>query len=155
MLCASLASRHINDHISQQTTAEMDWCRVVGPRGLCRPLNQKQALPSVARSESPSRPWRPLAAILLVSRPAWKRSQTRKADPRKHKAGCIFILPHRSFGTLGRGPAEPRAPNQMVSGTLGSWVWGLGLGLQGSGFRVLQGLYSFYVTCPRKHCEGI
>ena len=33
------AVRHINDYISQQTTAEMDWCRVVRRRGLCRPLD--------------------------------------------------------------------------------------------------------------------
>ena len=32
-----------------------------------------------------------------------------------------FALPHRSDGTLGRGPrSEPRAPMQMVSGALGS-----------------------------------
>ena len=32
-----------------------------------------------------------------------------------------FTLPHRSDGTLGRGPrSEPRAPMQMVSGALGS-----------------------------------
>ena len=29
-----------------QTTAEMDWCRVVGPRGLCRPLDEKQGFPT-------------------------------------------------------------------------------------------------------------
>ena len=32
-----------------------------------------------------------------------------------------FTLPHRSDGTLGRGPrSQPRAPMQMVSGALGS-----------------------------------
>ena len=32
-----------------------------------------------------------------------------------------FTLPHRSDGTLGRGPrSEPRAPMQMISGALGS-----------------------------------
>ena len=29
--------------MSQQSTTEMGWCRVVGPRGLCRPLDEKQA----------------------------------------------------------------------------------------------------------------
>ena len=44
-----------------------------------------------------------------------------------------FTLPHRSDGTLGRGPrSEPRAPMQMVSGALGS----LGLRVWGLGFRV-------------------
>ena len=41
-----------------------------------------------------------------------------------HYSPCIpggFTLPHRSDGTLGRGPrSEPRAPMQMVSGALGS-----------------------------------
>ena len=32
--------RHINTHIAQTSTAEMDWCRVVGPRSLCRPLDE-------------------------------------------------------------------------------------------------------------------
>ena len=36
-----------------------------------------------------------------------------------------FTLPHRSDGTLGRGPrSEPRAPMQMVSGALGSLLIG-------------------------------
>ena len=35
-----------------------------------------------------------------------------------------FTLPHRSDGTLGRGPrSEPRAPMQMVSGALGSFAF--------------------------------
>ena len=33
-----VAVRHINNHIAQPSTADMDGCRVVGPRGLCRPL---------------------------------------------------------------------------------------------------------------------
>ena len=36
------AVQYISDQISQQSTTEMDWCRVVGPRGLSRPLDQKQ-----------------------------------------------------------------------------------------------------------------
>ena len=31
---------------SQQNGAEMDYCRVVGPRGLCRPLDEKQGFPT-------------------------------------------------------------------------------------------------------------
>ena len=37
------AVQNISDQISQQSTTEMGWCRVVGPRGLCRPLDEKQA----------------------------------------------------------------------------------------------------------------
>ena len=36
------AVRHINNHIAQLSTAEMDWRRVVGPCGLCRPLDENQ-----------------------------------------------------------------------------------------------------------------
>ena len=39
---AQLGFRVPPDHIPQQSTAEMDWCRVVGPHGLCRPLDEKQ-----------------------------------------------------------------------------------------------------------------
>ena len=44
--------------VSQQSGAEMDSCRVVGPRGLCRPLDEKQGSPTntspvrVARKQS-------------------------------------------------------------------------------------------------------
>ena len=36
------AVQYLSNQISQQSTTEMDWCRVVGPRGLCRPLDEKQ-----------------------------------------------------------------------------------------------------------------
>ncbi|CAE7928211.1 unnamed protein product [Symbiodinium sp. KB8] len=32
--------------VARQTTAEMDWCRVVGPRGLCGPLDEMQRFPT-------------------------------------------------------------------------------------------------------------
>ena len=32
--------------VPQQNGAEMDYCRVVGPRGLCRPLDEKQGFPT-------------------------------------------------------------------------------------------------------------
>ena len=34
-------------NFSRQATAEMGWCRVVGPRGLCRPLDVKQGFPTL------------------------------------------------------------------------------------------------------------
>ena len=46
MLFVSLRSSALNDHISAQATAEMDWCGVVGPRGPRRPLDEKKGFPT-------------------------------------------------------------------------------------------------------------
>ena len=32
--------------VAQPSTADMDGCRVVGPRGLCRPLDEKRGFPT-------------------------------------------------------------------------------------------------------------
>ena len=49
------AARHTNDYNTQETTAEMDWHRVVGPRGLCRPLDESKGF---QQTTCPSRPVR-------------------------------------------------------------------------------------------------
>ena len=184
----------------------MDHRRVVGPRGLCRPLDEKQRLPTntsplapcegcskagqrttsrVSRTGdragqvgcrtfgedlagSPLRtgpggpgslestslgprlgpgslesaslgPQTPLGVPPQVSRTDSKRSIARLGHYSPRIPGG-FTLPHRSDGTLGRGPrSEPRAPMQMVSGALGSLgfrVWGLGFRVWGLGFGV-------------------
>ena len=41
--------------VSQQNGAEVDYCRVVGPRGLCRPLDEKQGLPTNISPFAPAR----------------------------------------------------------------------------------------------------
>ena len=47
MLCfLSQLSLQKGAHIPQEATAEMDWCRLVGPHGLCRPLDESQAFPT-------------------------------------------------------------------------------------------------------------
>ena len=55
LLFAPFAVPHINDHKTQQTTVEMDWCRVVGPRGLCRPLDEKPKFPTNNSLRAPER----------------------------------------------------------------------------------------------------
>ena len=43
----SASPRSFAEHVRFTVNgAEMDYCRVVGPRGLCRPLDEKQGLPT-------------------------------------------------------------------------------------------------------------
>ena len=61
---------------------------------------------------------RDLGSILTAERSFAGRSHYSPRIP------GAFTLPHRSDGTLGRGPrSEPRAPMQMVSGALDSLVF--------------------------------
>ena len=61
--------------VARQTTAEMDWCRVVGPRGLCGPLDEMQRFPTsnlpLTLAEKPGSVGRPgthtpISAFLLA-----------------------------------------------------------------------------------------
>ena len=101
----------------------MGWCRVVGPRGLGRPLDEKHPplAPCKGRSKCQHLSWFNWVAALL------QFSYTG------------FRLPHRSDGTLCRvGHILERAPMQTVSGALGSL--GLHLGVPNERLWVALGL---------------
>ena len=140
-----------------KTQLQMERCRVVGPRGLCRPLDEKQGFPTnnsslevssdgraragrLARRrmrvswgpEIPAitifvqtlkkplgRSWEALVALgpkpetLIVGFGVLPEQEVIRGDLRHYSPRIPggFTLPHRSDGTLGRGPrSEPRAP---------------------------------------------
>ena len=122
----------------------MGWCRVVGPRGLCRPLDEKQAtnkqlgpraLSRLQGRAGQGRGTPPKSTddtngrgfgVLLYCLTATKSFAGRRHYSPRIPGG--FTLPHRLVETLGRGPrSEPRAPMQMVSGALGSLGFRVGL----------------------------
>ena len=106
--------------MSQQSTTEMGWCRVVGPRGLCRPLDEKQATNKHLSG---------LLDVLTQGRAGQGRAgQGRAGQGRAGRGGA---------GRGGAGRGRARAPQQargfgvhlyclterpfaMVSGALGS-----------------------------------
>ena len=124
-------------NFSRQATAEMGWCRVVGPRGLCRPLDVKQGFPTLR-----DRDWTE-AGLQTCGCPGLAQEARAPGiyqPPLKKTVGSMFrhsLLPTgsersmaalslqssitgfsipRSGGTLGWGPrSEPREPMQMVS----------------------------------------
>ena len=57
LLPFAFAVPHLNKHIAQPSTAEMDWCQVVGPRGF--PLNNPHLAPCKGRSK-----WQTIAGRL-------------------------------------------------------------------------------------------
>ena len=101
----------------------MDWCRVVGPRGLCRSLAEK---PTFLTNNPPLAPRVIFSEILAGpgpwNLPAWdpKPAPGRSKPPDGKKVISIattvlvyreaLTLPHRSDEMLGRGPrSDPRA----------------------------------------------
>ena len=112
MLSASLRSSALNDHISKQATAETDWCGVVGPRGLCRPRDEKKGFPT-----NTSSPLRDLLRRLWRSLKGSRKGRIRKFGP----TGSGHF-----FGTIG---------------SLAPWnlpAWGPQTPLAGLGFKVQQ-----------------
>ena len=142
------AVRHINNHIAQPSTADVDGCRVVGlPNKQVRAARSAKTTGQAAQGgragADQARNWPQLS-------PAWgpRPLGGTRPDPQKSTdhakrwwvwssslwpngkevirgAASLqsggFTLPHRSDGTLGRGPrSEPRAPMQMFSNALGS-----------------------------------
>ena len=82
------AVQYLSNQISQQSTTEMDWCRVVGPRGLCRPLDEKQ-----------------------VSNKQPGPRATRRANTGQGRAGQGRAAQRRAGqGRAGQGAGQGRAP---------------------------------------------
>ena len=96
--------------MSQQATAEMDWCQAVGPRDLCRPLDEKRRFPTSRVGHGKARQGRPGQARAGQGKGrAWqKHSNVRGPSSLPNGREVIrgFTLPHRSDRTLG----QKRAP---------------------------------------------
>ena len=86
--------------VSQQTTAEMDRCRVVGLRGLCRPLDERQRFPT----NNP--PLTPCEVVRSVN-----TYPARKAPPKK----AFKDRPSRPSGRLLR-VGEPKISKEGING---------------------------------------
>ena len=115
MLFASLRSSALNDDISKQTTAEMDWRQVVGPSGLCRPLDEKNGFPSNNPHLAPCKgcPQEILKGCLLP-----KRGEAIGPDPNEK---CIIHGQGRGPGGQGaRGPGPAPQTHQCQTGESGS-----------------------------------
>ena len=63
----------------------MGWCRVVGPRGLCRPLDEKQA---TNKQPGPSRPVRAILDVLTQGRAGQGTGQGRGQKGKGQGAGA-------------------------------------------------------------------
>ena len=139
------------DSECKASNAEMDWCRVVGPCGLCRPLDEKHGFPANTPHLAPckgrlkgTRAGQGRAGSRAGQRQraaAAGRAQGRaqgRAGGQGARGHGARTLPHRSVETLGRGPrSKPRAPMQIVSSALSS------LGFRALGFffeRLSRGL---------------
>ena len=86
-----LAVQDISDQILQQSTTEMDWCRVVGPGGLCRPLDEKQV------SNKQPGPSRPVRATRRASRAGQGRAgRAGQGRAGQGRAGQV-IKPYRAL----------------------------------------------------------
>ena len=108
-----------------RTRTEMDWCRVVGPRSLCRPLDKKQGLatinnPSLAPCEGCSTcnhlSWR--KKVVPINLPY--NPQTREVAPQDRPAPwnlsgtCLASDPSwkRAVGPAPH-PGRPKKPSQF------------------------------------------
>ena len=110
---------------------EMDWCRVVGPRGLCRPLDEKQT----------TWPSRPVKA-------------TRCANTGQRRAGQCRALFGKEANSPGPGgPASlefasrctPPDPPKKHRPRRRWWVWGSSL--LPNGKEVIRGAASLQSSC--------
>ena len=89
------AVRHINGHVSQQTTAVMDWCRVVGP---CPPLDEKRGVPT----NNPPHP----TSVNTCKHLSWQGKSPSKAGRWQRQA---FLLGSETGSPVRTGPAGPES----------------------------------------------
>ena len=100
----------------------MDWCRVVGPRGLCRPLDEKQVS---NKQPGPSRPVR-----------ASRRANTGQGRAGQGRAGpAVQGRARAGQGRAGPGPGQGQGrPGQArAGGSKGSFSGRPGQGRAGQG----------------------
>ena len=74
----------------------MDWCRLVGPRGLCRPLDEKQVS---NKQPGPSRPVR-ASRHANTGQGRAGQGQGRAGQGRSPLHWCPFGVPKSEFGSL-------------------------------------------------------
>ena len=74
----------------------MDWCRLVGPRGLCRPLDEKQVS---NKQPGPSRPVR-ASRRANTGQGRAGQGQGRAGQGRSPLHWCPFGVPKSEFGSL-------------------------------------------------------
>ena len=105
--------------VSQQNGAEMDYCRVVGPRGLCRPLDEKQGFPTntsplapcqgCSKAEQSRTTFREEAGGPLPRR-TWGPSLGKRVTSGlvyREALPSLTVLTRRSAGGLGRSFERP------------------------------------------------